>query len=152
MLLRYQVQILHQTLALVVLWLLSQLDNLAVGSLELLRHATDLLDVLALLLILHELSLLAFLTARRLLLLEQKVLVLLSRWEALIPDVQIHALQSLVIELVYLLVYILGLLQRQLTVIATGHALDSSRIAILLRQVDAIGPQCRIVLRLRLHV
>ena len=53
-----------------VLWLLGQLDYVAVGSLELLGHAADFLDVLALLLVLHQLSLLAFLTAGSLLLLE----------------------------------------------------------------------------------
>ena len=70
MLLGDQVQILHQALALVVLRLLGQLDYVAVGSLELLGHATDFLDVLALLLVLHQLSLLAFLTTGGLLLLE----------------------------------------------------------------------------------
>lgn len=70
MLLGDQVQILHQALALVVLRLLGQLDYVAVGSLELLGHAADFLDVLALLLVLHQLSLLAFLTAGGLLLLE----------------------------------------------------------------------------------
>ena len=66
-------------------------------------------------------------------------MLLLSCREALIPNVQIHALESLVIQLVYLLVNILGLLQGQLTVIAARHALDAGRVTILLRQVDAIG-------------
>lgn len=43
------------------------------------------------------------------------------------------------IQLVYLLVDVLGLLQRQLAVVAAGYALDASRIAILLRQVYAIS-------------
>lgn len=64
--------------------------------------------------------------------------MLLSCREALIPNVQIHALEPLVIQLVYLLVDVLGLLQRQLAVVAAGHALDASRVAILLRQVYAI--------------
>lgn len=67
--------------------------------------------------------------------------MLLSCREALISNVQIHALESLVIQLVYLLVNILRLLQGQLTVIAARHALDAGRITILLRQVDAIGSQ-----------
>ena len=56
------------------------------------------------------------------------------------------------IQLVYLLVDVLGLLQRQLAVVAAGHALDASRIAILLRQVYAISSQSGIVLRLRFQV
>ena len=78
--------------------------------------------------------------------------MLLSCREALIPNVQIHALEPLVIQLVYLLVDVLRLLQRQLAVVAAGHALDASRIAILLRQVYAISSQSGIVLRLRFQV
>ena len=78
--------------------------------------------------------------------------MLLRCREALIPNVQIHALEPLVIQLVYLLVDVLGLLQRQLAVVAAGHALDASRIAILLRQVYAISSQSGIVLRLRFQV
>ena len=36
--------------------------------------------------------------------------------------------------------------------VAAGHALNASRIAILLRQVYAIGSQCGVVLRLCFHV
>lgn len=58
--------------------------------------------------------------------------MLLGCREVLVPDVEIHALDSLVIELVYLLVNILGLLQRYLRMVAAGHTLDASRIGILL--------------------
>lgn len=134
-----KVQILHEALALVVLWLLSQLDGFGVGAFVLLWHTTDLLHVLALVLILHELPLLTFLAARCLLLLEQKVLVLLRGWEVLVPDVQVHALESLVIQLVDLLVDVLGLLQRYLRVVAARHALDAGWIAaVFLGQVDAV--------------
>lgn len=134
-----EVQILHEALALVVLWLLCQLNGFGVGAFVLLWHAADLLHVLALVLILHELPLLTFLAARGLLLLEQEVLVLLRGWEVLVPDVQVHALESLVIQLVDLLVDVLGLLQRYLRVVAARYALDSGWVAtIFLGQVDAV--------------
>ena len=65
--------------------------------------------------------------------------MLLRGWEVLVPDVQVHALESLVIQLVDLLVDVLGLLQRYLRVVAARYALDTGWVAtIFLGQVDAV--------------
>lgn len=135
----YEVQVLHQALALVVLRL-SALNGHDVGpahTLELLWHAAHLLHVLRLLLVLHQLSLLALL-ALGLLLLGQESLVLLLVGEVLILQVKVHALQPLVVYLIDLLVYVFLLVHRE----AVGYALDATIIAattILLRKIDAVG-------------
>lgn len=53
-----------------MLWLLGQLNHFCVGALVLFGHAADLFHVLALLLVLHQFSLLAFLATDGLLLLK----------------------------------------------------------------------------------
>lgn len=94
-----------------MLRLIWHMNNFAAGTLKLLSATTDLFHVLALLLVLHYLPFLALLTADLiLLLLDDEVLVLLRVGEvAFVLEVQVHALQPLVIHLIYLLVNVLVL-------------------------------------------
>lgn len=141
MMLSDQVEILHQAFALVVLCLARHLDDIGAGhGLELVWHPAHLFHVLTLLYVLHRFPLLAFL-AWNLLLLGQERLVLLMILKVLILYVQIHTLQSLMIDLIDLLV----------DTIAVRDALDAA-LAILLGEIDAVGSHGRVVLGLRFHL
>jgi len=109
----------------------SRICNLhhVIGSrLEVLGPTTDLLHVLCLLLILHNLPLLVLLTGDLVLMLHNKLVILLITGHLL---VQVHTLQPLMIHLIYLLVYVLVGLLVYLLGVAIRDALDA-RISILL--------------------
>ena len=57
------------------------------------------------------------------------------------PDIEVHALQSLVIDLINLLVDVLGLLHGYLAaiIIATVDTLQARRIVVLLGKVNTIS-------------
>jgi len=91
LLLCYQVQILHETLALMMLRLLIRhVYDLSSGSFKLFGARTDLFHVLCLLLILHDLPLLALLTVDLVLLLDDEVLILLRK--VFFLEIQVHTL------------------------------------------------------------
>ena len=120
-----QIQILHETLALMVFGLVCHMDDLSCGSFKLLSTATYLLHMFSLLLILHYLPLLSLLTLDLILLmLRYEILILLRK--ILILKIQIHTLQSLMIHLIDLLVYILRLIQVKLLLgVSIWYTLDA---------------------------
>ena len=120
-----QVQILHETLTLMVLGLIGHVDDFTGRSLELLSAATYLLHVLGLLLILHDLPLLTLLTVDLVLLLDDEVLILLRVGEVVLLEIQVHTLQPLVVHRIYLLIYILCLVHLHLPLVPIRDALDA---------------------------
>ena len=135
-----------------MLGLMGHLDHLTTCAFELFRHSTYFLHMLSLLLILHHLSLLALLGGwYLLLLLSQESLMLLRVSKVLLLHIQIHTLNPLMLNLVYLVIDFLLLLNQGLSLVSVWHALDAW-VSIVLAQIDAVGSQGWIVLCLRLHL